>query len=66
VVFSSKKSVKIDKPLYEQLAAAAEKQGYSSVDELIENVLRKEVAGSDVDLEQQQAEEQLRGLGYIE
>ncbi|REJ68541.1 MAG: hypothetical protein DWQ31_07715 [Planctomycetota bacterium] len=66
MVFSSKKSIKIDKQLYEQLAAAAEKSGYSSVDELIDHVLKREVAGADAELEQKQAEEQLRGLGYIE
>lgn len=66
MAFSSKKSIKIEKQLYEQLTAEAEKAGYSSTDELIRHVLERAVKGSESDLEQQQAEEQLRGLGYIE
>ena len=66
MVFSSKKSIKIEKQLYQQLEAAAEKAGYSTTDELIRHVLEREVKGADADLEQKQAEEQLRGLGYLE
>ena len=66
MIFSSKKSIKIDKQLYEQLAESAERLGYSSIDELVRHVLEREVSGLDQDIDQQQAEEQLRGLGYIE
>ena len=52
--------------LYEQLAEVAERSGYSSVAELVKHVLEREVTGLDQDIDQQQAEEQLRGLGYIE
>lgn len=64
-MFSSKK-IKIDKRLYDQLAEAAQRAGYASTDELILHVLQREVADRDDDLDQKQAEEQLRGLGYIE
>ena len=60
------KRISIDKALYEKLVEAAAHAGYSSVDELITHVLEKEVARQDVDQEQQLAEEQLRGLGYLE
>ena len=64
--FSATKSVKIDKQLYAKLAASAEKSGYSSTDELIKHVLESAVSDQEQDIDQQQAEEQLRGLGYIE
>jgi ferritin-like metal-binding protein YciE len=63
-MFASKK-IKIDKSLYDRLAAAAQRAGYASTEELITHVLEREAAGSD-DVDQQRAEEQLRGLGYIE
>ena len=66
MVFSSRKSIKIDRQLYEKLAAAAEKSGYSSTDELIQHVLERAVSHQEQDIDQRQAEEQLRGLGYIE
>lgn len=65
-MFSSKKTVKLDKQLYERLEALAEKQGYSSTDELIVNLLESATSRSDDDLDREQAERQLRGLGYIE
>ena len=65
-MFSSKKSVKLEKQLYERLEALAEKQGYSSTDELIVHLLEKASSENDEDLDREQAERQLRGLGYIE
>jgi ferritin-like metal-binding protein YciE len=65
-MFASKK-IKIDKSLYDRLAAAAQRAGYASTEELITHVLEREAASDgDDDLDQQRAEEQLRGLGYIE
>jgi metal-responsive CopG/Arc/MetJ family transcriptional regulator len=58
--------VKIDKALYDRIADVAKKGGYSSTDEFIVHVLEKELAnfeGADTD---EQVEERLRGLGYIE
>lgn len=63
-MFSSKR-IKIDKSLYERLAEAAQSAGYASTEELIVHVLEREVADRD-DVDQKHAEEQLRGLGYIE
>lgn len=73
-MFSSKKSIKIEKQLYEQLAELAQRSGYSSTEELIKHVLEREIAASDQpgdqqgdqQRDQQRAEDQLRGLGYIE
>ena len=64
-MFSTKK-IKISRDLYDQLTEAAQKVGYASTDELIVHVLQREVAQLGDDLDQDQAEEQLRGLGYIE
>lgn len=64
-MFKSKK-ISIDKALYEKLVDAAGRLGYSSVDELVAHVLEKEVAQQGDQQEQQLAEEQLRGLGYLE
>ena len=66
MIFFSNKSIKIDKELYVQLSEAAEAGGYSSTEELILHVLKREVAGGDDEEEQKRAEEQLRGLGYLE
>ena len=65
-MFSGKRKIKIDKGLYEQLAEAAERGGYSSTEELIQHVLEREAAGLQEQQDSQQAEQQLRGLGYIE
>jgi hypothetical protein len=64
--FSSSRSIRIDKRLYEGLAALAHREGYASVDELILHVLEQKVAGTDDDVDAKRAEEQLRGLGYLE
>ena len=65
-MFSGKRKIKIDKDLYEQLAKAAERGGYSSTEELIRHVLEREVASLQEQQDSEQAEQQLRGLGYIE
>jgi len=64
-MFSTKK-IKIARDLYDQLTETAQKVGYASTDELIVHVLQREVAQLGDDLDQDQAEEQLRGLGYLE
>ena len=63
---SSTRTIKIDKRLYEQLAAVAQQRGYSTADELILHVLEQTVAHTDERLDDQRAEQQLRGLGYLE
>ena len=63
---SSTRNIKIDKRLYEQLVNVAQEKGYSSADELILHVLEHTVAHTDERLDDQRAEQQLRGLGYLE
>jgi predicted CopG family antitoxin len=63
---SSTRTIKIDKQLYERLVAVAQREGYASVDELILHTLDRVAAESDERLDTQRAEQQLRGLGYLE
>jgi len=64
-MFSSKK-IRIDKNLFDKLAEAASRAGYATTEELINHVLEREVANQQDELDQKQAEEQLRGIGYVE
>jgi len=64
--FSSTRTIRIDKQLHERLVAVAQREGYASVDELILHVLDRAAAESDERRDTQRAEQQLRGLGYIE
>lgn len=65
-MFSSDKKIKINKDLYHQLESASATAGYSSVDEFIRHVLEREVKSLTSQDDQDEAERQLRGLGYIE
>ncbi len=65
-MFSSKKSVRLDKELYQRLQEKATEAGYSSTDEFIMHVLEKASAGRDEQLDREQVDRQLRGLGYLE
>ncbi len=59
--------IKIDKELYERVRGAAEKAGYTSVDEFIVHVLEREAEKlENLSSDEQEAEQQLRGLGYLE
>ena len=58
--------IKIDKALYERLAAIGEKAGYSSVEEFVTHLIERELAQFDEAQTDEQIEERLRGLGYIE
>lgn len=58
--------IKLDKALYDRIADVAEKAGYSSADEFIVNVLEKELAKLEDVENDEQLQERLRGLGYIE
>ncbi|MCG8448083.1 MAG: hypothetical protein MI725_00705 [Pirellulales bacterium] len=64
-MFNTKK-IRISKLLYQRLVDAANRSGYSSTQELITHILEREVARHDDNSDQKLAEEQLRGLGYIE
>jgi hypothetical protein len=65
-MFGSKKTIKIDKSLFARLAEIAAARGYSSTEEFIVHLCERELSGLQDHLEQQQVEQQLRGLGYIE
>ena len=60
------KKIKIDGALYDRLAQAAEAEGYASVDEFILHVLERETAKLEEAADEAEAEQQLRGLGYVE
>ena len=56
-MFSGRKSVKVDKQLYEKLTEAAGQKGYSSTEEFVQHLLERAVEGtSQDDLDQQQAD----------
>jgi metal-responsive CopG/Arc/MetJ family transcriptional regulator len=57
--------IKIDRQLYEQIKECSEIAGYSSSDELIQHILKKEInriLDTDHDPD---VLERLKGLGYI-
>lgn len=58
--------IKIDKALYDRVAEMAKRAGYATTDEFIVHVLEREVAGLESAGSDEQVEERLRGLGYIE
>ena len=61
------KKIKVEKDLYERMVTAAEKAGYTSVDEFIVHVLDRESAKlENLSTDEKEAEQQLRGLGYLE
>jgi metal-responsive CopG/Arc/MetJ family transcriptional regulator len=66
MLFSSTHSVRIDKLLYDELSKVAQQKGYSTTEELIRHVLEQAARQSDDRLDDQRAEQQLRGLGYLE
>ena len=65
-MFSSGKKIRIDKDLYQRLHEKAEAAGYASTEEFILHVLEGAVSGENKDLDREQVDRQLRGLGYIE
>ncbi|MGD9724419.1 MAG: ribbon-helix-helix protein, CopG family [Pirellulales bacterium] len=65
-MFGSNRSIKLDKQLYERLAELAARRGYSSTAEFLLHLCERELATEQESLDQEQVEQQLRGLGYIE
>ncbi len=63
-MFSPK--IKLDKALYERVAELSKRAGYSSVDEFITHLIERELAKFADAESDEQIEERLRGLGYIE
>jgi hypothetical protein len=58
--------VVIKDSLYQRVKRAAVGEGYSSAEEFIEHAIENALRDVEVDQSEQQVEEQLRGLGYIE
>lgn len=58
--------IKLDKELHQRLVAAAEQAGYATTEEFILHVLERELEQLEQSGSDAEAEEQLRGLGYIE
>ena len=63
-MFSAK--IKLEKSLYDRVARAGERAGYSSTDEFVTHVLEKAVSDLQDASSEEEVEKQLRGLGYIE
>ncbi len=61
-----KPRIKIDSELFKRLEAAACRKGYSSTDEFILHVLEHAAGAKQSSDNDQQMEQRLRGLGYIE
>jgi hypothetical protein len=58
--------IKIDPGLYDRARRAAEKAGYSGVDEFIAHAIEHELQKLNAEEAEGQVADQLRGLGYIE
>ncbi len=63
-MFSAK--IKLEKSLYDRVARAGERAGYSSTAEFVTHVLEKAVSDLQDSSSDEEVEKQLRGLGYIE
>jgi metal-responsive CopG/Arc/MetJ family transcriptional regulator len=60
------KSIKLNSDLWQRVEQHAKKAGYSSPEEFVEHVLEKELAKDEADASQQEIENRLKGLGYLE
>lgn len=58
--------IKIPRSLYEDSKEAALRQGYSSVDEFVLNVLEKAVATNRLASAEEHVRQRLKGLGYVD
>ena len=65
-MFSSKKKIRIDKELYERLQEKADESGYSSIEEFVAHVLQQAAGQQEDQIDKDEVDRQLRGLGYIE
>lgn len=62
----SKNSIDLGKSLADRAKAAAEKAGYSSVEEFVRHAIERELAHLEEAEAKDEVTKQLRGLGYIE
>lgn len=58
--------IKIDSALYGRAKKAAEKAGYSSIEEFLTHIVETEVAKHEQANVDEKVADQLRGLGYLE
>jgi len=58
--------IKIDSGLFDRAKRAAKAAGYSDVEEFIANCIEKEIQRLNIEEQEGQVSDQLRGLGYIE
>ncbi len=58
--------IKIEQATSDRLAELSGKAGYSSVDEFVTHIIERELEKFQDASDDQQIEERLRGLGYIE
>lgn len=58
--------IKIDSNLYDRVKRAAEKVGYSNVEEFITHVIEKELSQIEAADDDSTVTDRLRGLGYID
>jgi len=62
----AKNAVKLDPALLERAKAAAEKAGYSSVEEFVQHAIAKELDRIEEARGKEEMMKQLKGLGYLE
>ena len=65
-MFSLKIGIPQGKEFYQRLREKASEAGYSSTDEFIVHILEMASAQQDEQLDREQVDRQLRGLGYLE
>jgi hypothetical protein len=58
--------INIDGSLFDRAKSAADKTGYSSVDEFVAHAIENELQKLKIEEAESQVSDQLRGLGYIE
>lgn len=56
----------LDNGLYDRAKVAAEKTGYSSVDEFVAHAVERELERLKLEQDESLVSDRLRGLGYIE
>lgn len=61
----SKTSIKLNKPLCDRSRLAAEKMGYSSLEEFIEHAIEKHLASFEAVDSREDVLKKLKGLGYL-
>jgi hypothetical protein len=62
---STKTAIKLNKPLCERARRAAEKAGYSSLEEFVEHAIEKHLATFEAPASRDDVVKKLKGLGYL-